>query len=419
MEDLEACMEYFKQREYQRIFHKMRVKYESYGEWEGNIILESPTQGEKEALSGFMKKDYKKNKSITISLKKFEERLQETRFSSIPLKTIIETYEGKSLISKKRKQEQEKKEEECFYQEILEENRNSKVYSILKILIEEKTNHFLKMQYTKDKGNLKLALQNACICFNQLPSQKIKLPIFSAKILKNPHGLDKNTLVGQIFIKLLILEKGQKVPKDTEELAELYYKNNLLIDDVSNMVLCKNIKAYTKDGEHPAWKGFWKEKEAMQATLENLAKITEVKTEYEYAIVMENPAVFTTIADRLEEKRVPMVCTYGQVKLAGILLLKLLEKTCKTIYYSGDIDPEGIQIADKLKAKFPNTIQLLGFHIDTYHRNLSNINISKERIQKLEKLQSKELIELAKEVKKKKKASYEELKVEEILQYIL
>lgn len=246
MEDLEECMKYFREREYKRIFRKMREKYESYGKWEGNILLEHPTIGEKEALSGFMKKDYQRNKSITISLKNFERRLQETRFSKIPLKTIIENYDEKPLISKKSKAAQEKKEEEAFYQEILEKNQDTKIYPILQTLLQEKTNHSLKMHYTKDRHQLKQALQNACDCLKQLPKQKMKLPIFSARTMKNPHGLDKDTLTGQIFAKLLAIQNKQKEPKGAEELAELYYQNNLLVDDVSNMVLCKNIRAYTK-----------------------------------------------------------------------------------------------------------------------------------------------------------------------------
>ena len=421
MENLEECMKYFQERPYNRIFCKMRKKYESYGKWEGNIVLENPTQEEKEALSGFMKKDYYKNKSITISLKKFEERLKETRFFAIPLKTIIETYDRKPLISKKAKEEQERKSEEQFYQEILQENKDTPIYPVLEALFEEKTNHFLKVQYGKDKENLKIAIQNACLCFNQLPKQKMKLPVFSANRIKSPHGLDRNTLTGQIFTKLLAINgnKKQKIPRDTEELAELYFQNNLLVDDVSNMVLCKNIRAYTTKGEHLAWKGFWDEKEAMQATLENLSKIVEVKTEYEYALVMENPAVFTAIADRLQEKRVPIVCTYGQVKLSGIVLIKLLaKKSCKTIFYSGDIDPEGIQIADKLKTRFPNEIQLIGFDKDIYCKNLSNVMLSEERLHKLDQIQIQELFEIADVVKQQKMASYEELKIEEILRKI-
>lgn len=414
MENLEECMKYFKERAYKRIFQKMRKKYESYGKWEGNIVLENPTKEEKEDLSGFMKKDYYHNKTITISLKKFEQRLQETRFSKIPLKTIIENYDGKLLVSKKIKVEQEKQLEEQFYNQILQENKEMPVYKVLECLLQEKTNHFLKMQYRKDKETLKEAIQNACKCFNRLPEQKMKLPVFSSKVIKSPHGLDRNTLTGQIFTKMLAIQKNQKVPRETEELAELYYQNNLLIDDVSNMVLCKNIRAYTINGEHLAWQGFWKENEAMQATLENLARIVEVKTNYEYAIVMENPAVFTAIANFLQDKRIPIVCTYGQVKLSGIVLLKLLSKCCKTIFYSGDIDPEGIQIADKLKTKFPNVIELIGFDINTYYKNLSNVELSKERLNKLDNIQSEQLIKLAQVVKKEKKASYEELNIENI-----
>lgn len=36
------------------------------------------------------------------------------------------------------------------------------------------------------------------------------------------------------------------------------------------------------------------------------------------------------------------MCMNGQPRLAGLMLLDLLEKSGTTIYYSGDLDPEGI-----------------------------------------------------------------------------
>ena len=152
------------------------------------------------------------------------------------------------------------------------------------------------------------------------------------------------------------------------------------------MVLCKNIIGYTeKNREHKAWKGFYEENEAFQATLENLSNITEAKAEYDIALVVENPAVFTEIARRLENKKIPLICTYGQVKLAGIVLIRMLSKNCKTIFYSGDIDPEGIQIADKLKKRFPDKIELIGFDEEIYYKNLSDVTLSEERLTKLNK----------------------------------
>jgi len=170
MENLEECMKYFREQDYKRIFSKMRKKYESFGKWEGNIVIDNPKDTEKEALTGFMKKDYSNNKTISLSVKKFEERLKETRFSDIPLKTIIEKYDGKPLVSKKLKLEREKEEEKAFYKEILSKEEGSLAYPVLKKLLEE-NNHFLKVQYVVDKENLKKAIQNACICFNRKTQQ--------------------------------------------------------------------------------------------------------------------------------------------------------------------------------------------------------------------------------------------------------
>ena len=38
-------------------------------------------------------------------------------------------------------------------------------------------------------------------------------------------------------------------PKVNEDIVALYYNHNLLIDDVSNMVLCKNLLGYVQDVE--------------------------------------------------------------------------------------------------------------------------------------------------------------------------
>ena len=57
------------------------------------------------------------------------------------------------------------------------------------------------------------------------------------------------------------------------------------------------------------------------------------------------------IVDKCKIKDFPLVCTYGQVKLSGIILLNLLVDSGYKLYYTGDIDPEGIQIADKLKQR--------------------------------------------------------------------
>ena len=97
----------------------------------------------------------------------------------------------------------------------------------------------LKKYYNKNKEELKTALVNASKGINELPQNKTRIPVYASNITGNPHGFDKNTICGKIFITLICYMKKIQYPQNTEELAEIYYNNNLLIDDVSNMVLCK------------------------------------------------------------------------------------------------------------------------------------------------------------------------------------
>lgn len=196
-----------------------------------------------------------------------------------------------------------------------------------------------------------------------MPEEKTRIPVFASNITGNPHGFDRNTLCGKIFVMLICYINKTKIPKNTEELSEIYYNNNLLIDDISNMVLCKNIECFV-------------------------------------------------------EKNKILVCTYGQVKLAGIVLLNLMVEAGYKLYYSGDIDPEGIQIADKLKSRYKNNIDFIGFDKDTYHNNISDIILSKSRIQKLENIKSEDLKEIVYEIKKIKKVTYEEKNIKNIIKFI-
>lgn len=140
---IKEAVAYFKEHEYKRVFKKMREKYESYGKCEGNIVLDKPSKNEKQDLSGFMKKDYEKNKTITISLKRFEERLQETKFAGLSLHEILEQYFEEKISGKKEERELRQKEEDVFFEKILLEQKGTYVENILEKIIKEKNTIYL------------------------------------------------------------------------------------------------------------------------------------------------------------------------------------------------------------------------------------------------------------------------------------
>lgn len=421
---------YFKENiGYRRLLKGIKNKYISLGEIKGNVIINNPDKIEKQVLSGLMKKDYSKNKSISINLKVLEDRIDNSKFAGANLQDVIYEYFEEEIITKKENKENYENEIEKFFEDILNKNIDKLVYKYLKNIITTENEIYIKLKkyYNKDKYKLKQALINACEGINKLPNKKIRIPVFASNITGNPHEFDKSTLCGKIFIMLLCYIENIKIPKNTEELLEIYYNHNLLIDDVSNMVLCKNIKGYIKketenEGyiEHKGLIGFAEYNEPIYLNLYNLSNLyfLEETHRYDKVVVMENPAVFMEVSEKIDKKDFPIICTYGQVKLAGLILLDMLVKQKYKIYYSGDIDPEGIQIADKLKSRYNKNLYFLGFDVKTYKDNLSKVNLSNSRLKKLDKIKSEELQEICKELRLERKASYEEKNIDAIIKFI-
>lgn len=420
---------------YKRLLKGIRNKYISLGEIKGNVVITNPDKAEQQALSGLMKKDYSKNKTISINLKKLQQRIDESKFLGADLKQVINEYFKEELITKKESKKYYEVEIAEFFEEILNKNINTKIYEYLKEIIKSENDIYcnLKKHYNKDKEELKIALINSCKGINNLPKEKIRIPVFASAITGNPHEFDKNTLCGKVFIMLICYIENIKLPQNTEEFSEIYYNNNLLIDDVSNMVLCKNVRGFIKKGEsrenggicttyirHEGLEGFAKYNEPIYLNLYNLSSISFLSehSKYNKVIVMENPAVFMEVSERCSKQDIPIVCTYGQLKLSGLILLDMFVKQGYKIYYSGDIDPEGIQIADKLKERYEKNLQFIGFDINTYKRNLSNVKLAENRLKKLDKIKSKDLQDVCKEMKKIKLASYEEENINEIINFI-
>ena len=93
--------EYFKNEQaYKRLLNGIKSKYINLGEIKGNVIIKNLDKAEAQALSGLMKKDYSKNKSISINLAILQKRIDESKFSGAQLKDIIFEY-FKEEITKK------------------------------------------------------------------------------------------------------------------------------------------------------------------------------------------------------------------------------------------------------------------------------------------------------------------------------
>ena len=102
------------------------------------------------------------------------------------------------------------------------------------------------------------------------------------------------------------------------------------------------------------------------------------------------------------------MCMNGQSRLAGLMLLDLLEKSGTTIYYSGDLDPEGILIAQKLADYYQGKFYFWHMDPEDYKKSRSEKVISDRRMKILDKITDVRLIPVVDEIKKYKIAGYQE-----------
>lgn len=85
-----------------------------------------------------------------------------------------------------------------------------------------------------------------------------------------------------------------------------------------------------------------------------------------------------------------------------------------TLYYSGDIDPEGIRIAERLLSRNNVNIVPWRFTKEDYEESVSGEVISQTRLKKLDGLIDPRLMKLGDEVRKIKFVGYQEMLMDEM-----
>ena len=109
---------------------------------------------------------------------------------------------------------------------------------------------------------------------------------------------------------------------------------------------------------------------------------------------------------------------FRSLRSAAVKLISFLLDSGAEIYYSGDIDPDGIRIADRLWRKYGDRIRVWRMSRRDYERSLSEEVIGNISMKKLETVENPILRETAGEVRKKKRAGYQENILKELLEDI-
>lgn len=418
---LKECVSYFKNnRGYKKIFQQMREKWRSYGKISGNIILNNPTLEEREAIKKFLG-IVSDNKKIKFKMSDFEKGLKESRFNNVELIELLEEYFQEKIIYQKEEKKFIEEERIRFFENIraklkVESLYNKEIEKLLDTIILEKSYLF---KYGEDNFETERMIFLSLKAVNYLSNldERIKIAILGAEIAKSPHYFDRGSIAGNFLIYLLCLLFDIEETKGAENILEVYYKANIEVDSISNYVACFGIRLYTKLEEHGAYREFIKNSEEYLVTLSNLSKIVKADSDNKKVFIVENQMVFSYLCEYFKNKNISILCTSGQLKTAALILIDMLcEAGCK-IYYSGDFDPEGIEIAEKLIQRDKNIVPWC-FSKENYKMSISENIISDERLKKLDKIENAYFKELIEEIKIEKKAGYQELLLDKMIKEI-
>ncbi|WP_288010556.1 TIGR02679 family protein [Kyrpidia sp.] len=194
----------------------------------------------------------------------------------------------------------------------------------------------------------------------------VRLPVLAAETAGDPHGLDRDRLAGRVFYWGLVAwaedpqeeeleyEGEPDILAPTERTRRLYDRAGVRLDDISSVVWVAG------------WPGLSDLPAALPLfTLEQVRNIPPVSEVH----VVENPAVFASLYERIRVDdgvpARPLVCPSGQPSAAALKLLDAVAEKGQ-IWYSGDFDPQGLQMALALKERYGSRFRPWRLDRETY-----------------------------------------------------
>lgn len=446
------CVEYFRSQEgYRRCFEELLKKWKSYGRPAGVITLENTSEEERRLLGGILGKTFYDPK-IRFSFADFEKGLQRTRFAPLDMKELLESYFGRELVTNQEERDRRRLEKEQFFEELYarfaggageetpaarsaggtEEETSAARW--IRRMTEQKAwgCQLLSREFERDRKAAEALAENTGKALQKLfPEGEARqdgeafsetvLAVFAAEVSGNPHYFDRGTTGGQLLTNALCCAMGQALPENAHQWKELLLGAGIAPDYVSSMAHAYGIGLETPEGRHPAFEAFRLRREACAVTLENLRHAAGAWAPGSRIFVVENEMVFSFLTEQLRSREIDigLLCTSGQLRTAAVRLLELFAGAGYQIWYSGDMDPEGIDIADRLWKRFGGSVEIWRMSPEDYRKGSSGEVLKEARLARLGKAGHPVLKETARLVRKEKRAAYQENILGELLEDLL
>ena len=406
--------------DYARILKAVIDKYKKLGHLGGYIILEQLTAEEQTILAPLDYSIYK-TKACKIKVQHFVQQFCMGRFEEVDFLEVLKGYMNSELLSNRQVKEDELKQKELFFAKLIAEVQNEELKAWLQVALRDKKQGYqiLMQLYTQQKRSLPpilKALKEAIDCLEEAKGEWMPLPLLASKATKDAHYFDLSTAAGKLLLYVLSFQKQAAYPATLTDVNELLYSTGIIRDEISNMTACYGLIGTYKNQKAP-WEAFWELGQPLQLTVSNLKEVSCIYAPQNKVYIVENPAVFMQLLQQIislpNKMSYGLICTSGQLNTSSYMLLDKLAASETIMYYNGDFDPEGLQIAERLKKRYEKKLVLWHYTPEDYLKVKGKVSI-KERLDKLKKVKHPELEEVIKALQQEGVAGYQELLIEEL-----
>lgn len=454
---LQEAVQYFReQKGFARLALLFVDKYRSLGRCGGTVRLTSLTGSEREFLGHIFRRDYGRQQSAVVSLEKFQQALDKTRFAGVTLEELLEGYTGERLITKAEEREEYEAAKRTFFAGFLSRFPQPRCRRwLLNILEKGPYSRGVHLAYDNDREGLGQKLVRVLRALASLPSSEEgrtvvdplrpaqggshrrfeRLPLFAGRITGDPHLFDPDREEGRFLLSALQYlykeETGTEGPGrvlTAEKAAEILQYFGLVRDDLLNFVTCAGLIAYREGRMLSSWQMAWEEGCVLNVPLREVLKLSAVFPGSGYfrpgrekrVFVVENSGVFSGLADHFAAlpggRLPPLLATHGQFNLAALLLLDLLAAGGATLYYSGDFDPEGLQMAQQLRKRYGQCLKLWHYEREDYEASRPGKILRPSRLKKLDSVQDPGLHPVKQGILSTREARYQEKILDRLIQ---
>lgn len=414
----EEFCQYLSDNEFSEFMQLWKKQYEKYGTCKGSIDLVL-NDSNRECISGLMGKDYYGVDCVHITFRQLQKAILNTKYENCDFNEVLKMYFNQRVLTNKYRQEQEQMRVQNIFKQFFKQEGKSQQW-IYNTYTNRDSVYIRIVQASKE--NEQKCINTVCVvmkALNHLPmweNKKENISLFASYHTKNPHAFDKNTFAYYLMMHGIVYFLKVDFPKTNLEQNEILYRAGLYQDGISNYCSVARLQAFNENNQpHLGWAGFYDSYEALNVNMDNLLHIHFI-TCCDRVYIVENPSVFQALLKKIKKEKIEkigLVCTNGQLNYSAYLLLDILVNSNVEIYYSGDMDPEGLLIADKIKQRCPST-KLWCYDVRQYEISKSKEQATDQRMHMLDALKDEALIRIGKCISENKnRVGYQENMIEE------